>query len=82
MVKRICRTNYFAGYNIVRCEQTDEMNTVAPDGIWMVKDEYISAWRNMWMLDKSSGAIICLNDRDTLPAMDMRAMHMIDISGK
>lgn len=83
IVQRACRKNYFAGYNTVTCKQTDALNTIYPDGIWMVKDEYVDVWRNTWMLKKSTCAIIGMKNRDKLPKIKTIApMDIIDVSEK
>ena len=83
VVKRVCREYYFAGYNVVTCEETDAINTLTPDGIWMVKDEYVGLWRNTWMLKQSSHAIVCMEDISSLPVLRNKAlMEIIDIAEK
>ncbi|MBQ4088427.1 MAG: hypothetical protein IJC56_00915 [Clostridia bacterium] len=83
IVRLACRKSYFAGYNTVTCKQTDALNTIYPDEIWMVKDEYVDIWRNTWMLKKSTCAIIGMKNRDKLPKIKTIApMDIIDVSEK
>ena len=81
IIKSFKCKSYFIDCHRVSTDTADKYKALVPDGIGMVKPEYVIAWRNRWMLKRSELAIICLADRKTLPPPDdIPRMKIIDIS--
>jgi len=76
MISEIERTDYFTRLFMVSIEPKGPKGALIPDAVEMVKPEYVVAWRNRWMMQKSETAIICVEDGDILPESDIR---IIDI---
>ena len=81
IIKSFKYKSYFIHCRRVSLDPINKHEALVPDGIEMVKTEYMTAWRNRWMLKRSELAIICLSDRGTLPPPDdIPRMKIIDIS--